>query len=59
MLVLLVAATKTLAAKVGTSVDPAQLPCQPARLVLCPHLALALADVDYLRTKWLEQSTFL
>jgi hypothetical protein len=48
MFVLLVAATKTLAAKAGTSFDPAQLPCQPARLVLCPHLALVLDDVDYL-----------
>jgi hypothetical protein len=48
MLVLLVAATKILAAKAGTSFDQAQLPCRPARLVLCRLLALALADVDYL-----------
>jgi hypothetical protein len=35
MLVLFLAAAKILAIKVGTSIDPASLPCWPACLALC------------------------
>jgi hypothetical protein len=46
MLVLLIAAAKILAVKVGTSVDLACLPCWPAYLVLC-LLAFSLVEVDF------------
>jgi hypothetical protein len=47
MLVLLIAAAKILAVKVGTSVDLACLPCWPSYLVLCLLLAFSLVEEDF------------
>jgi hypothetical protein len=46
MLVVLVAATKILAVKAGTSIHPARLPCQPVCFAACLK-ALALVKVDF------------
>jgi hypothetical protein len=42
MFALLVAAAKILAVKAGTSIEQANLPCQPTFLVLCPLQALLI-----------------
>jgi hypothetical protein len=47
MLVLLIAAAKILAVKVGTSVDLACLPCWNAYIVLCLLLAFSLVEEDF------------
>jgi hypothetical protein len=46
MLIMLVAAEKILAFKVGTSIDWASLPCQPTALCWCLLLAL-LVYIDF------------
>jgi hypothetical protein len=59
MLVQPVAATKVLAVKAGTSIDPACLPCQPACLVLCPLLALTPVKLIFLNLEALSNLFFI